>query len=59
MGSAGLDTFEDLRVWQQAHAQVLEVYRLTARFPMHERYGLVSQMRRAAVSVPANTAEGY
>jgi four helix bundle protein len=55
----GLRTFEDLRVWQKAHALVLVVYRCTSEFPSEERYGLVSQMRRAAVSVPANIAEGF
>jgi four helix bundle protein len=54
-----LTRFEDLKVWQKAHALVLEVYRMTAGFPHEERYGLVSQMRRAAVSVPANIAEGF
>ena len=52
-------TFEDLIVWQKAHAWVLEVYSLTAKFPSHELYGLTSQLRRAAVSIPANIAEGY
>ena len=52
-------TFEDLIVWQKSHALTLKVYALTATFPNHERYGLVSQMRRAAVSVAANIAEGF
>lgn len=51
--------FEDLVVWQKSHQIVLRVYRLTAGFPKHEVYGLTSQMRRAAVSVPANIAEGF
>lgn len=52
-------TFEDLVVWQKAHECVLEVYTLTTTFPKHEAYGLTSQMRRAAVSIPANIAEGF
>jgi four helix bundle protein len=51
--------FEELIVWQKAHQLVLRVYKLTADFPKHEIYGLMSQMRRAAVSVPANIAEGF
>jgi len=52
-------SFEDLIVWQKAHEFVLEVYRLTVSFPKHETYGLSSQMRRAAVSISANIAEGF
>lgn len=52
-------TFEDLIVWQKAHALVLQVYKVTAPFPKEELYGLVSQMRRAAISIPANIAEGF
>jgi len=52
-------SFEDLRVWQLAHTWVLQVYRLTQRFPKEELFGLTSQLRRAAVSVPANIAEGF
>jgi len=46
-------------VWQKAHALVLAIYQLTAGFPKQETYGLSLQMRRAAVSVPANIAEGF
>jgi four helix bundle protein len=52
-------TFQELLVWQKAHQVVLEVYRLTGEFPKTETYGLVSQMRRAAVSIAANIAEGF
>ena len=51
--------FQDLLVWQKAHALVLAVYKLTARFPQEERYGLTSQLRRSIVSIPANIAEGF
>jgi four helix bundle protein len=50
--------YSDLKVWQRAHQMTLRVYELTARFPADERYGLVSQIRRAAASVAANLAEG-
>ena len=52
-------TFQDLLVWQKAHVFVLSVYRYTSDFPRTETYGLVSQFRRAAVSIPANLAEGF
>ena len=50
---------EDLIVWQKAHQLALAVYKETKKFPKEELYGLVSQMRRAAVSVPANISEGF
>jgi four helix bundle protein len=50
--------YRDLVVWQKAMNLVEDVYRETARFPVEERYGLTAQMRRAAVSVPSNIAEG-
>jgi four helix bundle protein len=49
--------FHKLVVWQKAHAWVLNVYKLTKRFPDDERYGITSQLRRAAASIPANLAE--
>jgi four helix bundle protein len=52
-------SFRDLLVWRKAHEFVLAVYELTASFPRQETYGLALQMRRAAVSVPANIAEGF
>ena len=51
--------FEDLIVWQRAHQFVLAIYRVTENFPRQEIYGLTSQLRRAAVSIPANIAEGF
>ena len=51
--------FQQLEVWQEAHKLVLMVYRITKEFPSDERFGLVSQMRRAAISIPANIAEGF
>jgi four helix bundle protein len=52
-------SFEDLIVWQKAHAFVLNVYKTSRGFPREETYGLTAQLRRAAVSVPANIAEGF
>ena len=45
--------------WQEGHKLVLEVYRVTKGYPSDERFGLISQMGRAAVSIPANVAEGF
>ena len=52
-------SFEDLIVWQKAHQLVLGIYKFTERFPRYETYGLRAQLRRAAVSIPANIAEGF
>ena len=52
-------TFKNIKVWQKAHELVLEIYKLTTNFPLSERYGLTSQIRRSAVSIPTNIVEGY
>ena len=52
-------SFEDVDIWQKSHAFVLDVYRLTEGFPKHELFCLTSQLRRAAISIPANFAEGF
>lgn len=51
--------FKDLVVWQKAHNLTLEIYKITQKFPPDEKYGIVSQMRRAAYSIPANIVEGH
>jgi four helix bundle protein len=53
-----MQDYRNLKVWQRAHGFALDVYRLTNQFPPDERFGLTSQIRRSAVSVPANIAEG-
>jgi four helix bundle protein len=52
-------TYRDLVVWRKAISLVTEIYRCTQLFPRQETYGLISQLRRAAVSVPSNIAEGH
>ena len=59
MGIEAARRFADLVVWQKSHRFVLLVYRFSASFPAHETYGLRTQLRRAAVSVPANIAEAF
>ncbi|MCH8946622.1 MAG: four helix bundle protein [Acidobacteria bacterium] len=54
-----MKSFEDLEVWRKAHELTLLIYRLTRAFPPDERFGLISQLRRASSSVAANIAEGY
>jgi len=59
-GKAGsAQSFQDLLVWQKAHEFVLHVYKMTEQFPDTEKFGLTSQLRRAAISIPANIAEGF
>lgn len=52
-------SFKEIIAWQKAHQLVITVYKTTSQFPTAERYGLCSQFQRAAVSIPANIAEGY
>jgi four helix bundle protein len=52
-------SFKDLIVWQKSYRLVLEIYKMTNDFPKTETYGLSQQIRRAAVSIPSNIAEGY
>jgi four helix bundle protein len=54
-----LKNYKELKVWEKAYQLCLKVYRITKPFPKEEGYGLTSQIRRAAVSVPSNIAEGY
>ncbi len=54
-----METHKDLRVWHQSIEMVTSIYLMTKTFPKEELFGLVSQIRRAAVSVPSNIAEGY
>jgi four helix bundle protein len=59
LGRPAARTFRDLIVWQKAHEYALATYTFTSSFPKTETYGLSSQMRRSAVSIPANIAEGF
>ena len=52
-------SYKDLQVWQKSMELAEAIYRLTAKLPQVEQWGLVSQMRRAAISIPSNIAEGY
>jgi four helix bundle protein len=54
-----IDSYRDLRVWQESMDLAASCYRATATFPREELFGLTSQIRRAASSIPANIAEGY
>lgn len=56
---ASARTFRDLLIWQKSHRFVLSVYKETQKFPADERFGLIRQLRRSAVSIPANIAEGF
>jgi hypothetical protein len=61
MGIKGerMQSYRDLIAYQKAYQLSLDIYKSTKKFPMDEQYGLVSQMRRSAVSIPCNIAEGY
>ncbi len=55
----GARSFEELEVWRKAHQVAQAVYEFTSRFPTHQRYVLIPQMQRAALSIPANITEGF
>jgi len=59
MDKAKVRSYRDLQVWQRAKAFAVEIYRTTESFPRREQYGLTNQIRRAAVSIPSNIAEGH
>lgn len=54
-----IKSFTDLKAWQKSHLFVLSIYTITKSFPKEERYGIVDQMRRAAISISSNIAEGF
>ena len=54
-----IKTYRDLNIWNAGIELVKDIYRLTDKFPKHEMYGIVSQMRRSAISIPSNVAEGF
>lgn len=53
------NSFRDLVVWQKSHKLTLDVYRISSQFPNEEKFGLISQIRRAAYSIPSNIVEGH
>ena len=58
MSETEIKSFRDLRVWQESIGLVKDIYSITSQFPDEEKFGLVTQMRRSAVSIPSNIAEG-
>ena len=54
-----MQTFRELRVWQRSHDLVLDIYKMTVKFPQEEKFGLISQLRRSISSVPTNIVEGF
>ena len=54
-----LKNFKELRVWQESYSLCLDIYKITKSFPKEEKYGLTNQVRKSAVSIPSNIAEGY
>lgn len=56
---ANIKTFKELKVWGKAHCLVLEIYKLTKKFPAEERYALTQQLQRTAVSIASNIVEGF
>lgn len=54
-----MNSYKELIVWQKSIKLVTEIYKVTGKFPKYELYGIVSQIRRAAISIPSNIAEGY
>ncbi|MGB3401190.1 MAG: four helix bundle protein [Microcoleaceae cyanobacterium] len=59
MENSSIKSYQDLQVWQEAMNLVESCYHITQSFPQQEMYGMISQIRRASVSIPANIAEGY
>jgi four helix bundle protein len=55
----GIKSYEDLEVYQEGYRLILEIYKIAKEFPEEERYGLTGQLKRAALSIPLNIAEGY
>jgi len=54
-----LKSYKDIKIWQKSYRLCLKIYKAIQKFPKNEVYGLTSQMRRAALSIPSNVAEGY